>query len=117
MFQPLKSIRIKGSKRNVFFKNKNQKRWMIKHAKLSFAKSHLMPGVSRLSDIVFDYAKGWYFLFYSSFFYVFIHFNLGSYIYDVDGKKYLDFISGIAVNSTGKILLIRSIKDEKKNWW
>lgn len=49
---------------------------------------------------------------------VFIHFSfynmtiilksivyLGSYVYDIDGKKYLDFISGIAVTSTGRKIL------------
>ena len=25
----------------------------------------------------------------------------GSYLYSIDGKKYLDFVSGIAVNSLG----------------
>ena len=37
----------------------------------------------------------------------------GSYLYSLDGKKYLDFVSGIAVNSLGHAnpKLVKTIKD------
>ncbi|MDC3089903.1 aspartate aminotransferase family protein [Candidatus Pelagibacter sp.] len=43
----------------------------------------------------------------------------GSYLYSTDGKKYLDFVSGIAVNSLGHAhpKLIKTIKDQSKKLW
>ena len=41
----------------------------------------------------------------------------GSYLYSHNGKKYLDFVSGIAVNSLGHAhpKLIKTIIDQSKN--
>ena len=46
-------------------------------------------------------------------------FGRGSYLYSVDGKKYLDFVSGIAVNSLGHAnkKLVKTIKDQSKKLW
>ena len=43
----------------------------------------------------------------------------GSYLYSTNGKKYLDFISGIAVNSLGHAhpKLVKTIKDQSKKLW
>ena len=43
----------------------------------------------------------------------------GSYLYSTDGKKYLDFVSGIAVNSLGHAhpKLAKTIKDQSKKLW
>ena len=43
----------------------------------------------------------------------------GSYLYSTDGKKYLDFVSGIAVNSLGHAhpKLVKTIKDQSKKLW
>ena len=43
----------------------------------------------------------------------------GSYLYSLDGKKYLDFVSGIAVNSLGHAnpKLVKTIKDQSKKLW
>ena len=43
----------------------------------------------------------------------------GSYLYSTDGKKYLDFVSGIAVNSLGHAhpKLIKTIKDQSEKLW
>ena len=43
----------------------------------------------------------------------------GSYLYSTSGKKYLDFVSGIAVNSLGHAhpKLIKTIKDQSKKLW
>ena len=43
----------------------------------------------------------------------------GSYLYSVDGKKYLDFVSGIAVNSLGHAhpKLVETIKKQSKKLW
>tara|TARA_B100000674_G_scaffold403624_1_gene349841 strand:+ start:2675 stop:3838 length:1164 start_codon:yes stop_codon:yes gene_type:complete len=43
----------------------------------------------------------------------------GSYLYSYDGKKYLDFVSGIAVNSLGHAhpKLIKTINDQSKKLW
>ena len=43
----------------------------------------------------------------------------GSYLYSSDGKKYLDFVSGIAVNSLGHAhpKLVKTIKDQSKKLW
>ena len=43
----------------------------------------------------------------------------GSYLYSTDGKKYLDFVSGIAVNSLGHAhpRLIKTIKNQSKKLW
>ena len=43
----------------------------------------------------------------------------GSYLYSTDGKKYLDFVQGIAVNSLGHANpnLIRAINKQSKNDW
>ncbi len=43
----------------------------------------------------------------------------GSYLYSYNGKKYLDFVSGIAVNSLGHAhpKLIKTINDQSKKLW
>jgi len=43
----------------------------------------------------------------------------GSYLYSTDGKKYLDFVSGIAVNSLGHAhpKLVKTIEDQSKKLW
>ena len=43
----------------------------------------------------------------------------GSYLFSTDGKKYLDMLSGIAVNSLGHAhpKLIKTIKDQSKKLW
>ena len=43
----------------------------------------------------------------------------GSYLYSHNGKKYLDFVSGIAVNSLGHAhpKLIKTINDQSKKLW
>ena len=43
----------------------------------------------------------------------------GSYLYSTSGKKYLDFVSGIAVNSLGHAhpKLVKTIKDQSKKLW
>ena len=43
----------------------------------------------------------------------------GSYLISTDGKKYLDFVSGIAVNSLGHAnpKLVKTIKDQSKKLW
>ena len=46
-------------------------------------------------------------------------FGKGSYLYSTEGKKYLDFVSGIAVNSLGHAhpKLVKTIKDQSKKLW
>jgi len=43
----------------------------------------------------------------------------GSYLFSTDGKKYLDFVSGIAVNSLGHAhpKLVKTIRDQSKKLW
>ena len=43
----------------------------------------------------------------------------GSYLYSTKGKKYLDFVSGIAVNSLGHShpKLVKTIRDQSKKLW
>jgi acetylornithine/N-succinyldiaminopimelate aminotransferase len=43
----------------------------------------------------------------------------GSYLYSTNGKKYLDFVSGIAVNSLGhaNTKLVKTIRDQSKKLW
>jgi len=43
----------------------------------------------------------------------------GSYLYSTDGKKYLDFVSGIAVNSLGHAhpKLVKTIREQSKKLW
>ena len=43
----------------------------------------------------------------------------GSYLYSSDGKKYLDFVSGIAVNSLGHAhpKLVKTLRDQSKKLW
>ena len=43
----------------------------------------------------------------------------GSYLYSTDGKKYLDFVMGISVNSLGHAhpKLVKTIKDQSKKLW
>ena len=43
----------------------------------------------------------------------------GSYLYSTDRKKYLDFVSGIAVNSLGHAhpRLVKTIRDQSKKLW
>ncbi|MBD1153057.1 aspartate aminotransferase family protein [Pelagibacterales bacterium SAG-MED24] len=46
-------------------------------------------------------------------------FGKGSYLYAHDGKKYLDFVQGIAVNCLGHAhpKLVKTIKDQSKKIW
>ena len=46
-------------------------------------------------------------------------FGKGSYLYSTDGKKYLDFIQGIAVNSLGHAhpKLVKTISHQSKKLW
>ena len=46
-------------------------------------------------------------------------FGRGSYLYSTGGKKYLDFVSGIAVNSLGHAnpKLVKTIKNQSKKVW
>ena len=43
----------------------------------------------------------------------------GSYLYAFNGKKYLDFVQGIAVNSLGHAhpKLVKTINDQSKKLW
>ncbi len=43
----------------------------------------------------------------------------GSYLFSTDGKKYLDFLQGIAVNSLGHAhpKLVKTIRDQSKKLW
>ena len=43
----------------------------------------------------------------------------GSYLYSTDGKKYIDFVSGIAVNSLGHAhpKLVKTINEQAKKLW
>ena len=43
----------------------------------------------------------------------------GSYLYTSSGKKYLDFVQGIAVNCLGHAnpILVKTIKDQSKKLW
>lgn len=43
----------------------------------------------------------------------------GVYLYGIDGKKYLDFMSGIAVNSLGHCnkIMVKTIKEQSKKLW
>ena len=43
----------------------------------------------------------------------------GSFLYSSDGKKYLDFVQGIAVNSLGHAhpRLVKTINDQSKKLW
>jgi len=43
----------------------------------------------------------------------------GSYLYSTNGKKYLDFVQGIAVNSLGHAnpVLIKAISKQSKKVW
>ena len=43
----------------------------------------------------------------------------GSFLYSVDGKKYLDFVQGIAVNSLGHAhpKLVKAINQQSKKLW
>ena len=43
----------------------------------------------------------------------------GSYLYTANGKKYLDFVQGIAVNCLGHAhpKLVKTIKDQSKKLW
>ena len=45
--------------------------------------------------------------------------GIGSYLYSTDGKKYLDFVQGIAVNSLGHSnpKLIKAINSQSKKLW
>ena len=42
----------------------------------------------------------------------------GSFLYSTNGKKYLDFVQGIAVNSLGHAhpKLVKTIRDQSKNF-
>ena len=43
----------------------------------------------------------------------------GSFLYSTNGKKYLDFVQGIAVNSLGHAhpKLVKTIRDQSKKLW
>ena len=43
----------------------------------------------------------------------------GSYLYSTNGKKYLDFVQGIAVNSLGhsNLYLIKELNKQSKKLW
>ena len=43
----------------------------------------------------------------------------GSFLYSTDGKKYLDFVQGIAVNSLGHAhpKLVKTINQQSKKLW
>ena len=43
----------------------------------------------------------------------------GSYLFSINGKKYLDFVQGIAVNSLGHAhpKLVKTIRDQSKKLW
>ena len=43
----------------------------------------------------------------------------GSFLYSFDGKKYLDFVQGIAVNSLGHAhpKLVKTINSQSKKLW
>ena len=43
----------------------------------------------------------------------------GSFLYSTNGKKYLDMLSGIAVNSLGHAhpKLVKTIRDQSKKLW
>ena len=43
----------------------------------------------------------------------------GSYLYTTSGKKYLDFVQGIAVNCLGHAhpKLVKAIRDQSKKLW
>lgn len=51
-----------------------------------FGKKHIAHGIGRSTELVIEKAKG-------------------TYVYAVDGKKYLDLTTGIGVTNTGKFLL------------
>ncbi len=48
-----------------------------------------------------------------------LSYGKGSYLFSTDGKKYLDFVSGIAVNSLGHAhpKLVKTIRDQSKKLW
>ena len=50
---------------------------------------------------------------------IFFTYGKGSYLYTVNGKKYLDFVQGIAVNCLGHAhpKLVKTIKDQSKKLW
>lgn len=52
-----------------------------------FGKKHIARGIGRSTELVIDKAKG-------------------TYVYGVDGKKYLDLTTGIGVTNTGKLMSI-----------
>jgi 4-aminobutyrate aminotransferase len=53
-----------------------------------FGKKHIARGIGRSTELVIDKAKG-------------------TYVYAVDGKKYLDLTTGIGVTNTGKFRIYR----------
>ena len=58
---------------------------MATSAKLAqFGKQHIAKGIGRSTELVLERAQG-------------------SYVWTVDGKKYLDLTTGIGVTSTGKL--------------
>ena len=48
-----------------------------------YGKKHIAAGIGRSTELVIEKAKG-------------------TYVYTVDGKKYLDLTTGIGVTNTGK---------------
>lgn len=41
----------------------------------------------------------------------------GSYLYKVDGRSYLDFSSGVGVNSFGHPYLLRALRTHESKLW
>ena len=62
---------------------------------VDFAKEHLFPAVTQISPLVFEK-------------------SLGSYVWDIDGDKYLDFTTGIGVANTGHAhpKVVKAIQDQ-----
>lgn len=50
---------------------------------VQFGKKHIARGIGRSTELVIEKAKG-------------------TYVYAIDGKKYLDLTTGIGVTNTGK---------------
>jgi len=67
-------------------------------ATLSFAQQHLSPGIGRMSNLVIRSGKG-------------------SWVTTIEGKKYLDFTSGIGVTSTGHShpKVVKAAQDQLEN--
>jgi 4-aminobutyrate aminotransferase len=69
-------------------------------ADLKYALDHLNPGISRMHTLMLDHGKG-------------------SYVWDVEGKKYLDFTCGIGVTNLGHShpRLVAAVKQQVEKAW